>query len=212
MRDSLFFPLVMIAGMFGLFVLVLRFAAKSTERTWHRLKELATSLGLEMSPPAVTLGFFHGELRARGRLRGKQVEIFNYSTGAGKSRTTWSAVSAQPPVRTDLIFGLKKQGFGTKIAELFGAKEITVGEPQFDDAWFVLSNQPDFLRAALVPELQAKLLAAQKAGANGHFELKDGTVRYAEIGSFSDARIARLPALVDLTCDLADVAEVSARQ
>lgn len=212
MRDSLIFPLVVVAGMFGLFVLVLRLAAKATERNWHRLHALATSLGLEMAPPAVTLGFFHGELRARGTLRGKRVEIFNYSTGTGKSRTTWSAVSARPPVRTDLTFGFKKQGFGTKVAEWFGAKEITVGEPQFDTAWFVVTNQPDFLRAALVPELQVRLLAAQKAGANGHFELKDGTVRYSEIGGFNEVRIARLPALVDLTCDLADVAEVSARQ
>jgi hypothetical protein len=212
MNNPVLFPLLVMGGMLLLFVVVLRLAAKSSERTWHRVRELAASFGLEMAPPAVTFGVFHGQIHAGGNLRGKRVELFNYSTGSGKSRTTWSAVTARPPARTTLTFRLKKQGFGTKIAELFGVKEIAVGDPQFDAAWFVQTNQPDFLRAALVSELQAKLLAAQRAGANGLFELKDGVVKYAEIGGFSDARLGRFPALIDLVCDLADLAEVSERQ
>ena len=204
-------PFLVAGGGIAFFALIAVIGMKQGKRTRERLQVLADSLGLELEPPVITLGLFYGLPRAKGLLRGKHVAFFNYTTGAGKTRKTWSAITARPSVTTSLTFSLKKQGFGTKIAGWFGAKEITVGEPVFDAAWFVQTNRPDFLRAALVPELQAKLLAAQRAGASGHFELKDGMVKYVELGSFTTARIARFPTLMDLTCDLADVAEVSAR-
>jgi hypothetical protein len=105
---------------------------------------------------------------------------------------------------------LEKQGFGSKLAELLGAHEITVGDPRFDAAWFVRTNQPEFFAAALIPELRDKLMAAQAMGARGKFELKDGVVKYAEQGTFADARLAgRLATLADVVGDLADVAEVA---
>lgn len=80
----------------------------------------------------------------------------------------------------------------------------------FDAAWFMRSNRPEFFSAALMPELRAKLMAAHAAGSRGNFTIKDDLVKYAEVGSFSDAkRCARFPALTDIVCDLADIAEIA---
>jgi hypothetical protein len=112
-----------------------------------------------------------------------------------------------------LTFSLEKRGFVTKIEKLFGAHEAVVDDAAFAKAWFVQTNQPDFMSAALIPELRAKLMAARQAGANGNFGLKSGQVKYAEVGGFADAKLSeRLAALADVMCDLADVAEVAARE
>jgi hypothetical protein len=175
------------------------------------LQKLATQLGLEF----ISVGnAWIGTSFVSGTLRGKQVKFFNYSTGAGKSGdTTWSAMTAQVATPGTLAFTLEKRGFVAKIERLFGAHEVTVGNAEFDRAWFMRSNRPVFLRAALIPELRAKLMAALHGGITGKFELKGGEVKYAEIGGFSDQkRTDRFAALADVVCDLVDVAEVAARE
>ena len=95
--------------------------------------------------------------------------------------------------------------------EFFGSKEITVGDPVFDAAWFVRTNEPDFLSAALVREIRGKFMAALAGGAKGSFALKDGAVCYAERGGFYSAPLTRrLEQQVPLLRDLADLAEVFA--
>jgi hypothetical protein len=200
-----FLPLLLIPASVGL---VLWLVVVQRRRMIANLQKLAPQLGLDFLPG----GSWFGQPSLVGTRRGKTVQIFNYTTGSGKSRTTWSAVKAALATPSPLTFTLKKQGLGTKISELFGAKEITVGDTAFDQAWFVQTNQPEFLRAALIPELRERLLAAQRQQRSGAFELKNGAVQYAEIGSFADAkRTERFAALADLVCDLADVAEVAAQ-
>ena len=68
-----------------------------------------------------------------------------------------------------------------------------------------------------MPEVRAKLMAAQAAqtagGAGGTFKLENGLVRYAEIGSFSDApACTRLEQMLPVLHDLADIAEVAAER
>jgi hypothetical protein len=145
-----------------------------------------------------------------GVLGGKPVELFSYAVNTGKTSIPYVAISIQLSPTTGLTFKLQKQGFGSKVMEFFGVHEITVGDPEFDAAWFVQTNQPDFFRAALLPELREKLMAAQRAGARGTFELKGGLLKYAEQGTFASApQTARFVGLADLMRDLADVAEVA---
>jgi hypothetical protein len=177
------------------------------QRTAANLQKLAAQLGLGF---VAAVGWM-GRASVSGTLRGKKVDFFSYTTGSGKSSTTWAAVTAQAATTGALAFTLQKQGFSTKIAGLFGAHEITVGDGEFDAAWFVQTNQPEFLRAALIPELRAKLMAARRAGAVGKFELRGSEIKYAEVGTFAEAkRSERLAALADAVCDLAAVAEVAA--
>lgn len=193
----------------SLFTVGIVLATKAHKKTVAHMAAFADRLGFTLVPGARKLDY----PRITGVVRGKPVEFFNFVTGSGKSRTHWVAVSVAPAVAVALTFRITRQGFVSKLQSLFGAKEITVGDKAFDDRWFIETNQPDFFRAALLPEVRVKLDAAA-AGARKHvnveFKLENGLVRYAEVGGFSEETLARYEAMLPLLCDLADVAEVSA--
>ncbi len=145
-----------------------------------------------------------------GELSGRVVRYWTYTTGSGKSRVRWVAVGMRPRQHGGLEFELSRQGFGAKVAEWFGIKEVQVGDPQFDAAWFIKTNQPEFFAAALVPEIRAKFPTAHN-GRTGTFKLADGVVQYVERGYFqSEKTITMLESQLPVLQDLADVAEVFA--
>jgi hypothetical protein len=198
------FPLLIFPLIAGL---VIWATAIQKRRSTANLQKLAAQLGLEFAPAAG----WTGRPNVTGTLRGKMTVFFTYTTSNGKSSTTWAAMTVQAATAGVLTFSLEKRGFVTNIEKLFGAHEAVVDDAEFAKAWFVQTNQPDFMRAALIPELREKLMAVRRAGANGKFELKVGQVKYAEVGSFSDVkRCARFATLADVMSDLADVAEVAA--
>jgi hypothetical protein len=181
--------------------------AKSTRRIRENMARLAADLGLRLDPPEQPKGWLAPPQRALGHVRGKAVLIHTYSTGSGKSRRTWTALTVTPNLKGDLTFSLSREGFGTRVLQLFGAKEITVGNREFDEAWFVQTNDPDFLRAALLPEVQQKFRPFR-----GTFKLENSAISYVEEGVIqNDERRLRYVQAADLVCDLADVAEVHAR-
>jgi hypothetical protein len=146
-----------------------------------------------------------------GTQAGRTIRYWTYSTGSGKSRVTWVAVGVQPRAAAGLQFDLTRQNFGSKLMEMFGVKEIQAGDPAFDAAWFVRTNQPDFLAAALVPSIRARLMAEPAEGRSARYKLEQGPVHYAEQGSFASAAILeRLERQLPLLHELADVAEVFA--
>jgi len=210
-------PLLLI----GFFVVVLGLvgwtAARQTKLAAENVRRMAETLGLEFAVKPPALGLFYSEARATGQLRGKQVALFPFSTGSGKSRTQWSAVSAAVPTPGNLTFHLRRQGFGAKVMELFGAREIQVRDAEFDRTWFIQTNQPEFFREALLPELREKInTLVRELGTQGRgmeFKLEQNVVRYAEIGSFARADCCqRCVRAVDIVCDLADMAAVAAEQ
>jgi len=187
------------------------------KRARENLRQLADSLGLQMDETPPALGMFYTNFRAGGTRRGRRVEVFAYATGSGKSRTQWCAVSASAPAAGGLTFHLQRQGFATKLVQMFGAKEITVGDAEFDRAWFIQTNQPESFGAALLPELREKIAALlRELGSQGRglqFKLEQGVVRYSEMGNFADThRCQRIQSAADIVCDLADVAEALAEQ
>lgn len=131
--------------------LVIWGVARQMKRARENVRQLAATLGLQFEARTMSPS------RASGQLRGKRVEVFSFTTGSGKSSCQWCAVSAAVPAAGSLTFHLRRQGFGTKFMELFGAKEIQVGEAEFDRTWFIQTNQPEFLREALLPELREKI-------------------------------------------------------
>jgi hypothetical protein len=101
------------------------------------------------------------------------------------------------------------ENFLTRIATALGLQDIRVGDPAFDQTFIVRSNDPAYAAAALLPEIRARLLAERPLGARGHLAIKDGEVRYAKAGAFNDeARVTRLAGMLEVVCDLAEVAEV----
>jgi hypothetical protein len=208
--DSPLLPVFVGLFMVGFVVLIIWIGARETERVWRRVEQLAGRLELAMEPANITFGRFYGAPRANGLKRGKRVEIYTFSTGSGKSRVRWAAIAVTPRATGGLTFALTRQGFGTKVLEFFGTKEIQVGDPVFDRACFVQTNQPEFFGAALLPELRGQLAPAMAQGRSSSFKLETGRVVYAEVGYFDDACCKRLENATGIACDLADVAEVFA--
>ncbi len=198
--------IAMIVLFFGIVGLCLWLGVVSNRKAAENVARIAAQLGLAFTPHK---GFTRAA-SAEGTHRGRPLKVFSYTTGSGKSKQTWAALQARPLTPVSLTFRLQRQGFGTKLLGLFGAKEITVGDPAFDDHWFIQTNQPEFLQAALLPELRERIMAAVRSGAKGTFELKDGAVTYAELGSFYPRdTIDRFTRLADLVADLAILAEVA---
>lgn len=190
--------------------LVVWWSIVQSRRTSANLQALAQRLGLEFVDEKG--GGWARKLLVSGRREGRSVTFYSFTTGSGKSRVHWCAVSVLPNRTGWLTFHIERQGLATKIGELFGAKEIVVGDPVFDAAWFVRTNRPDFLRAALLPEVRTKLMAAHAVSrSRGHFKLEEAALFYAENGTFADAATcARLEQMLPLLNELADIAEVSA--
>lgn len=152
-----------------------------------------------------------GHPRAEGQRRGRPVRFWSYVTGSGKSRRQWVAVGAAPRPPARLTFELQPQGLGTRIAEFFGAREITVGDAAFDTAWFVRTNAPESFGLLLLPEIRSRLVALRAAGGRGTVKLEDGWIRYSEEGHFGqDKVVARLEQVLPALEDLADAVEVAA--
>lgn len=173
------------------------------------LAAVAGRLNLELR--IVQHAFGLQEASVEGHHQGKEVRFWAFTTGSGKSQRRWVAVGARPRQAVGFSFRIEPQGFGTKLAEFFGAREIQVGEPRFDAAWFVRTNAPGVFGAALVPEIREKMMRAREGGATGSYELKDEWVMYAEEGAFSKPNTAaRLEALLPVVLDLADVTELCA--
>jgi hypothetical protein len=183
-------------------------AVQHQKKVRANLEALAARLGMQVTGDLKSLLASGG---VAGTYQGKAVRFWTYSTGSGKSRRTWCAVGVKPRAHGGLQFELQRQGFGTKIMEWFGAKEIQVGDPAFDRDWFIRTNQPEFLAAALVPEIRAKLTSLKLAASEKSFRLEAGEVQLSTPGTFgSDQVVARLESCLPLLFDLADIAEVYA--
>ena len=186
---------------------IVRYRARQRKAS-EQLAGLARRFALEFRQETPKFGLAPPPTVA-GRYRNRAVRFFNYTTGSGKSRTTWSAVPAVVGGAGDFTLELFPENFFTRIGATLGLQDIRVGDPAFDRAFTIKSNHPDRAAAALLPEIRARLLAERANGARGHLTIKAGEVRYAEVGEFDDdARAGRLAGMLEAACDLAEVAEV----
>jgi hypothetical protein len=200
--------LIVLALFLALFVVLMVWGRAHQRRVASRVAALATRHGLALV--ADERKWLGACPRAEGENRGRRIKFWSYSTGAGKSRRHWVAAGVAPRPPGNLTFELQPQGLGTRLAELFGAKEITVGDAALDAAWFIRTNTPDTFGALLLPEIRTRLIALCTAGGKGKVELADGWIRYTEEGHFGqDKVVARLEQILSALEDLADAVEVS---
>jgi len=152
-----------------------------------------------------------GELRATGERRGRTLTVFTYTTGFGKSKRRWVAVAAHVKDVGRLTFSLKQRvPIIDLILQLFRKCETKVGDQAFDKKWVMVTNRPDYMSAAVLPEMREKM---SRLGGNflsdSSYKLDLYTLQYAQQGSFANAKLcARLAEQAELVCDLADVMEV----
>ncbi len=203
--------LLFVLAVLAMFILAFGLMVWNGKRTVALLAVVAQRLGLNLVEQRSWGQLTGAELH--GSIGGRAVRFRQYTTGRGKARNSWVAVGLRTRQDGGFTFGFSRQGIVSRLAELSGAKEITVGDRVFDDAWFVETNQPESLTAALVPEIRARLMAVHDTSRWGSFRLADGEVAYVESGGFSNQeQMARLESALPVLQDLADVAEVVGRK
>ena len=192
-------------------VLVLWIVRTTSRNTLARLSALAEAMRLQLVTKPPVFGIFHQTPELAGEEQGRAVRLFQFTKGSGKNSTTWWALTlTSPQVARRLSFSLQPQNFGTSVRAFFGAKEIQVGDADFDRRWFIETNAPDFLPVALIDEVRAVIDAAQPKGV---FRLADGTLRYEERGALGGHRGAgELLAIKEAAHRLASIAEVFERR
>jgi hypothetical protein len=203
-----FVPYAFVAFLIVFFSLMIVLVRREQRKTLENLTKLASRLGLELKRRPAKLGFEPAPT-LEGRHRNRPVRFFNYTTGSGKNRRSWSAVSAAAPGAGAFVLELAPENFITRIAVTLGMQDIQIGDPTFDRAFIVRSNDAATAAAALLPEIRTRLLAAFPRVICGELTMNGGEVRFAETGSFGEAAcVARLADMLEIACDLAEVAEV----
>lgn len=203
-------PFAALVMLLGIPVLIVVLGARATRRTRENLSRLALDLGLQLHERPPVLGLFRAMPTVDGERGGRKVRFFQFSTGSGKNRTVWSAVGVSCANPHGLQLRLGAQSFLTVLGEKFGLQDLRLGVQPFDDKFVVQTNAPDFLRAALLPEIREQLLRYWpfKLGSST-LKIEGGEVVYAERGSFSDEKlIGRMKSLLDSLLALAALPEV----
>ena len=197
---------------FTVFIVVaaLLLGRRQARRAGENLTALARALGLRCTQKPPVLGVFAALPTVEGERGGRVVRFFTFTTGSGKSRQTWQACGVRCENPQGLTFQLGTQNALSRLGVLLGMQDVEVGDAAFDQRFVVKTNAPDFLRAALLPEVRAALLECWGSRAAGaHVKLAGNEVVYAENGSFSDAAVvARMKAVIEPLLALAALPEV----
>lgn len=205
-REMLFFVAVgiLLTIVFG-FAFVA--AAKRLRRSRENLRKLAEQLRIQYDNGSESV--LSGKPpSAAGEFHGRQIRVYPYVTGTGRTRVEWCAVSAALRNPAGLTLRISKENVLTRAGHTIGIDDVEVGDPAFDKRFYVKSDKPGLVRAALIPELREQIAAAWDAGARGTLSIDATEVKYAETGAFhQQKRCERFPRLAKLVCDIAEAGE-----
>lgn len=81
-----------------------------------------------------------------GRYKGYTVEVYTFTKGSGKNSSTWTRFHVNFRKSLGLGLQLKRQGFFSGIAKVFGAQDIEIGDAGFDKAIVVKGARPERVR------------------------------------------------------------------
>ncbi len=135
---------------------------------------LAARLGLSFAPGSVW-----------GMLDGQLVQLRIEVRGSGKHKQTWTVATGmlQPPL--DLGLGVTPQGLLSSLGRLFGAQDVPLGDPAFDDAFVIKADEPARAATLLSPQLRAVLLQLRANGSG--FSFSDAGGQIERRGGVDDA-------------------------
>lgn len=180
------------------------------------MEQLAGNLGIGLLggepvfPRIAFLSFLCKSFQAEGEFRSRFLKIYHFSTGSGDSRTTYATVRLIGPNPKALTFQFSREGFLSKIGKAVGMQDVQVGDSRFDKLFVVKLSDPDFISAALLPEIKDKFYRVwEEHGAKGSLKLEGEEMRYDEVGTIrNDAARLRCEAVANLLADLAEAVDV----
>ena len=211
MIPGVFFTIAVVGGISALIVFGVRAAKRSGIERNAALREMAARLGLEYfeEPPAA--GFLPPSPAVRGMFGGRAARLQEFSRGSGKNRTRWVAARVQCAAAGAFKLSVRSQGpaIFEKIAGAFGYKDIVIGDTAFDSLLVVHGSDEEFIKAALIPEIRARIIAFWPKATGGRIVVEGGEAVYEEQGSFSRTKCREhLEKAFPVLGDMAAIAEV----
>ncbi len=177
------FGLLFMGGTFlfpvALIVLVFVITRVMRKAQTNAYTQFATQRGLTMDRG----GWFKNPTVA-GAYRNFNMYLYTYTTGSGKNQTTWTSMVVYLPFQNVSHLRISREGFFTKITKAFGAQDIQIGDPAFDQAYIIKSDTPQFVPQILTPQLRGALLGG---GSAMNVTVGGGKVSYTQQGILKDA-------------------------
>jgi hypothetical protein len=189
-----------------LFVVAIAAAVRAERRRCDEMAQAAAAMGLEFrgdeSPAALagsTVPLFHAGRgnRFRNVMRGAVEDLefavfdFAYTTGSGKSTSTWrQTVAAFRPARPLPVFQVRPEHVFHKIGQAFGYKDIDLPEhPAFSKRFLLRGADEEAIRTLFRPDVVAcfegaKGLCVESDGALLVVYRSSHRVKPAEVGAF----------------------------
>jgi len=178
-------PILLFGGVASVVFLIAQVSSKQRRAAWTAA---AASLGMTF-----TKGSFFDTDRIRGDLNGCGVEVYIFSRGSGKSRTTYTGIR----VNGHLFAGLqlRKEGMGSALGKLFKGEDVQIGDPLFDRQ---VNIQGDVVEAIALLDAEARSGVLDLLSQGGTIE--DGLIAWDNRGTMKNAGLieSRVRALVRL--------------
>lgn len=196
-------PLVALL-IFGGIVLVIWLVTshqKKVDAAWNKAAEL---LGMQYQPGGV-----FGKRSISGWMAGHRVAVDTYTKSSGKSSNTYTRYRVHYPEPLGLGLQLKKEGFLSSMAKLFGSQDIEVGDPQFDDEVLVKGTDPRRVVEFLTHSRRMRIL--RLLNSLDGCEIGDASISYSRSGTETDPeRMQRhVRRMISVAARLSDRAEES---
>jgi hypothetical protein len=181
----------------GVVALAVWFVVTYSRETNARWADAAQQLGLEFRPsgpfsrPTIT-----------GQSAGHTIRIDTVTHSSGKSQHTDTRFRVEYPSQ-GFDFALSREHALRRLSKMFGAQDIEIGDPSFDEAFIVKTSDPEKLAAVLTPAVRDSLI--RLLAVYPQVQVRDGHIGYERSGLTRDT-----DALVSTTRRLLATARVIA--
>ncbi len=136
----------------GVVAVVVWLAVSYNRTTTTRWNEAAEQLGLQTLPKKGL-----GRRAIAGTLAGHPVHIDTVTRGSGNQQHTYTRFRVEYPAK-GIDLSLSREHALRKLTKLFGAQDVALGDPTFDDAFIVKTSDPARVAALLTPAVRDSLL------------------------------------------------------
>jgi hypothetical protein len=198
-----------------LVIFVLRRRAKGGSRINPHWQWLAERFGLQIAggepyfPKIRWLGFLKKPIRLEGTYRNSLLKVYHYTVSTGNSSTTYATARLVGANPKGLAFRVSREGVLTRLGKSLGMQDIETGDPRFDKLFVLKSNDPAFIKSALLPEIRGQLCDVwDKHDARGAIALQGEELFYQEVGTIRNEKTReRFAALIDAMVPLHGIVE-----
>lgn len=177
-------------------VLALGIGFISARRRQAAWTEFAARTGLKFKPGR--FAFIAGQVQ--GTYNGYAVRLYTYSSGGSRNRTTYTRLALGVPFLEDAVLTLSRESWMNDLFRKFGANDIQLGDPLFDDHFYIKAQPEELAARVYTPDLRGRLIR----GLQGRLALMNGELSITRTGVDMDT--ARLQTHLDLLADLAEAA------